>query len=55
METKIGVLSIESPVRRKDHSYVPYPHMQALSSLAREHGPTAEVGRPVVTISVPSA
>jgi threonine aldolase len=38
VETKIGVLSIESPVRRKDHSYVPFPQMQALCSLAREHG-----------------
>lgn len=38
VETRIGVLSIESPVRRKDHSHVPYAQLQALCALAREHG-----------------
>lgn len=36
--TKVGVLSIESPVRRKDHAFVPFTELQALSAYARGQG-----------------
>ncbi|PZO08333.1 MAG: amino acid lyase [Lysobacteraceae bacterium] len=36
--TQVGVLSIESPVRRKDHAFVPFAQMQALCAYAREQG-----------------
>lgn len=38
VEAKVGVISIESPVRRRDHAMVPFEEMQRISSYAREQG-----------------
>jgi threonine aldolase len=38
VETRIGVISIESPVRRKDHEMFDPAAMEQVSSYAREHG-----------------
>ncbi|MFY2763490.1 threonine aldolase family protein [Arenimonas sp. MALMAid1274] len=35
---RVGVLSIESPVRRRDHAFVPYAELQALCAYARGQG-----------------
>ncbi len=34
----VGVISIESPVRRRDHAMVDFARLEALSRYAREHG-----------------
>ena len=36
--TKVGVISIESPVRRKNHEYVDFAELERLSQYAREKG-----------------
>lgn len=38
VESRIGVLSIESPVRRRQHAFVPFDELAALSEWAREQG-----------------
>lgn len=38
VETKIGAISIESPVRRLDHQMVPFAELQRISAYAREQG-----------------
>ena len=38
VEAKVGVLSIESPVRRKDHTFMPFDQMRALCAYARGQG-----------------
>lgn len=38
VETKVGVISIESPVRRQDHRMVGYDALERISGYAREHG-----------------
>ena len=36
--TKVGVISIESPVRRKNHEYVDFAELERISQYAREKG-----------------
>ncbi len=36
--TKVGVISIESPVRRRDHEMVEWAELERISAYAREHG-----------------
>lgn len=38
VETKVGVISIENPVRRKDHEMVELGELERVCSYAREHG-----------------
>lgn len=38
VETRVGVIAIESPVRRRHHEMVPFDDLQRISGLAREHG-----------------
>jgi len=38
VEMKVGVISIESPVRRKDHEMVDFSELQRISVYARERG-----------------
>lgn len=38
VETKVGVISIESPVRRKNHEMVEFGELQRISGYAREQG-----------------
>lgn len=38
VETKVGVISIESPVRRKDHEMFDFAEMQRICTYARERG-----------------
>ena len=38
VETRVGVISIESPVRRRHHEMVPFDDLQRISGLARERG-----------------
>jgi len=38
VETKIGALSIETPVRRRDHTYIPIIDLQRVCGYAREQG-----------------
>lgn len=37
VETPIGAIGIESPIRRRDHAAVPFAELQAISALARRH------------------
>ena len=34
----VGAIAIESPIRRRDHAAVPFEQLQAITTLAREHG-----------------
>lgn len=38
VETKIGAISIESPIRRRNHAAVPFAELEAIAALARQHG-----------------
>src|SRR5690606_9623630 len=38
VETRIGAIVIESPVRRRDHAAVAFAEVAAIAALAREHG-----------------
>lgn len=38
VETKIGAISIESPIRRRDHAAVPFAELEAIAALARRNG-----------------
>lgn len=38
VEAKVGVISLESPVRRRDHEYVDFAELERISRYAREKG-----------------
>ncbi len=38
VETKVGVISIEDPVRRKDHEMLDFGELERICAYAREHG-----------------
>ncbi len=38
VETKVGAISIESPVRRRDHAYVAFDELQRVCGYARDQG-----------------
>ena len=38
VESKVGVISIESPVRRRDHEFVDFAELERISHYAREQG-----------------